>query len=203
MTDKLPSYIEFTPQTDDCAAYYCGNDGVSVLTTYISDDSTRNGDNYAHARDCGNWRGGGEDNARDVSKEDLDALKRMVYDMRRNPELLRMSPFYSANFGGVASSIKDESMTEASCGAAAESQAFPSSFHLGCETSLMLFTPHAATRTTIPMSYYLCPKCNFSPKRTLTVSMFPPLPFRPLHDLRASIDHFDVDCAVHFDQKYE
>ncbi len=119
MTDKLPSYIEFTPQTDDCAAYYCGNDGVSVLTTYISDDSTRNGDNYAHARDCGNWRGGGEDNARDVSKEDLDALKRMVGDMRHNPELLRMSPLYSEIAGGVASSIKDETMTEASCGAAA------------------------------------------------------------------------------------
>ena len=134
MTDKIPSYIEFTPQTDDnCAAYdnNGGGDGCD-LTSYMDDDSTENGD--YNARDYGNWRGRGEDTTRDVSCEDIDAMKRMVHDMLRDPELLHMSPFSSEIIGGVASSSTlDRSMTVASCGAAAVSHASPASFPMECE----------------------------------------------------------------------
>jgi hypothetical protein len=134
MADKLPSYIEFTPQTDDnCAAYddSGGGDGCD-LTSYTDDSSTENGD--FNACDYANWRGGGEDTTRDVSCEDIDAMKRMVHDMLRNPELLHMSPLYSEIVGGVASSTQDGSMTGASCVTAAVSHASPSlSFPMECD----------------------------------------------------------------------
>ena len=134
MADKLPSYIEFTPQTDDtCAAYEdsgCG-DGCD-LTSYIMDDSsTENGD--YNARDYAN-RGGGEDTTKDVSCEDLEAMKRMVHEMLRNPESLHMSPLYSENFDGIASSTQDGRMTGASCVTAYVSHASPaSSFPMECD----------------------------------------------------------------------
>ena len=181
MTDKIPSYIEFTPQTDDnCAAYdnNGGGDGCD-LTSYMDDDSTENGD--YNARDYGNWRGRGEDTTRDVSCEDIDAMKRMVHDMLRDPELLHMSPFYSEIVGGVASSSTQSSSV------AAVSHASPSSSPLKRETTFMLVTPVTATETTTPMSPYLCQECNCSVPpllpvrtshtRTLIMTGAPPLPF--------------------------
>ena len=266
MTDELPSYIEFTPQTGDNYTAVDDNDssggggGWCDLTS--NNTRTKNGDD--NARDCGNWRGG-EDTMRAVSSEDLDALKRMVRDMLSNPELLHilslnsvmtessygaaavsqafpssfpmecegssmpltpnaatrltmpravpsedldalkrmvrdmlsnpellhMSPLYSGIVGGVAlSSIQDENiMTEASYGAASVSQAIPSSFSVECEASFMPVTCTAATRLTMPMSPYLCQERNCStppppprrtsPKRMVTISWAPPLPFHP------------------------
>jgi hypothetical protein len=133
MTDKLPSYIEFTPQTDDnCAAYDVNGGGDGCDLSYTDDNSTENG-NY-NARDYGHWRGGGENTSRDVACEDIDAMKRMVHDMLRNPEFLYVSPLYSEIFGSDASSsTQDGSMTVASCGAAAVSHASPASFPMECE----------------------------------------------------------------------
>ena len=188
MADKLPSYIEFIPQTDDkCAAYEDsgGSDGCDL--SYIMDDSSTKNEDY-NARDCAN-RGGGEDTTRDVSLEDLEAMKRMVHDMLRNPELLHVSPFSSEIVGGVASSsTQDEIMTVASFGVAAVSHASPSSSPVKCEATFMPVTPTTTTKTTITMSPYLCQECNCSvppplpvrtsPTRTVTMPWAPPLPFR-------------------------
>ena len=192
MSDKVPSYIEFTPHMDgnytakdNDGSGGSGGGGGCDLTSYMEEDCTKNRDH--NARDCGNWRGG-EDTTRAVSSEDLDALKRMVRDMLSNPELLHMSPLYSGIVGGVLlSSIQDENiMKEASYGAAAVSQASPSSFSVECEASFMPVTCTAATRLTMPMSPYFFQECNCStppppprrtsPKRTVTI---PPLPFHP------------------------
>ena len=139
MSDKVPSYIEFTPHMDgnytakdNDGSGGSGGGGGCDLTSYMEEDCTKNRDH--NARDCGNWRGG-EDTTRAVSSEDLDALKRMVRDMLSNPELLHMSPLYSGIVGGVLlSSIQDENiMKEASYGTAAVSQAIPSSFSVECK----------------------------------------------------------------------
>ena len=198
MTDKLPSYIEFTPQTDDNYTAVDDDDssggggGWCDLTSNNTHYFTKNGDD--NARDCGNWRGG-EDTMRAVSSEDLDALKRMVRDMLSNPELPRVAHLFSGIVGSVASSsIQDESiMTEESYGAAVISQAFPSSIPMECEATFMPVTSTAATRLKMPMSPYLCQECNCSappspprqtsPKQTVTMSWFPPLPFHPYIDL--------------------
>jgi hypothetical protein len=272
MTDKLPSYIEFTPQTDDNYTAIDDNDssggggGWCDLTSNNTHYCTKNGDD--NARDCGNWRGG-EDTMRAVSSEDLDALKRMVRDMLSNPDLLHilslnsvmtessygaaavsqafpssfpmeceessmpltpnaatrltmpravpsedldalkrivrdmlsnpelphMAHLYSGIVGGVASSLiqEDSIMTEESYGAAVISQAFPSSIPMECEATFMPVTSTAATRLKMSMSPYLCQECNCSappspprrtsPKQTVTMSCFPPLPFHPYIDL--------------------
>ena len=271
MTDKLPSYIEFTPQTDDNYTAVDDDDssggggGWCDLTSNNTHHFTKNVDD--NARDCGNWRGG--DTMRAVSSEDLDAMKRMVRDMLSNPDLLHILPLnsvmtessygaaavsqafpssfpmecegssmpltpnaatrltmpravpsedldalkrmvrdmlsnpelprvahlYSGIVGSVASSsIQDESiMTEESYGAAVISQAFPSSIPMECEATFMPVTSTAATRLKMPMSPYLCQECNCSappppprrtsPKQTVTMSCFPPLPFHPYIDL--------------------
>ncbi len=142
MTDKLPSYIKFTSQTDknytavDDDDGGAGGGGWCDLTSYKTYYCTKNGDD--NARNCGNWRGG-EDMMRAVSSEDLDAVKCMVRDILSNPELLHILPLYSI-------------MTESSYayGAAAVSQAFPSSFPMECEGSSMPLTPNAAMRLTMP-----------------------------------------------------
>jgi hypothetical protein len=192
MKDKLPSYIEIILQTG--GNYPAYDDGE---VSDMDDDYTENG-GYS-ASDCGNYQGGGEDRARDVSREDLEAMKRMVHEMLRNPELLRMPHLYSGNLG-VASSSHDESMTKA-C-AAVVSQVSPSSVPMECETALMLVAPHAATRMTMPMSSYFCQECNTSPTLMQTVPRFPPLPFCPWNDHLVPVNLLDLDCAARFEQNY-
>ena len=78
MRDKVPSYIEFTPHTDgnytakdNDGSGGCGSGGECDLTSYMDEDWTKNRDHIA--RDCGNWRGGGEDKEGGTSEqEDLE-----------------------------------------------------------------------------------------------------------------------------------
>jgi hypothetical protein len=121
----------------------------------------------------------------ECDKEDLEAMKRMVHDMLRNPELLHVSPFYSEIVGVVSSSsssTQDGIMTVASFGVAAVSHVSPSSSPVKCEATFMPVTPTTA------MSPYLCQEYNCSvppplpvrtsPTRTVTMRWAPPLPFR-------------------------
>ena len=107
-----------------------------------------------------------------VSSEDLDALRTMVYDMLRNPDLLYMSPLYS---GAVLSSSSSSSVgpngDAATPAAVSRSSSTPSS-----RTMEDVIPPSPIIDESSPsmmLSYYICRECYTPPSPPSRIREYP------------------------------
>mmetsp|Transcript_24612 Transcript_24612/g.51540 ORF Transcript_24612/g.51540 Transcript_24612/m.51540 type:complete len:190 (-) Transcript_24612:92-661(-) len=87
----VPSFIEFSP-SDNAMDYDADGeydladcDGFDMNTQEVTEEATQHQHQHQHQLQDADY----------VSYQELDAMKRMIQDMRRNPELMHQSPVYS------------------------------------------------------------------------------------------------------------
>mmetsp|Transcript_37480 Transcript_37480/g.69361 ORF Transcript_37480/g.69361 Transcript_37480/m.69361 type:complete len:188 (+) Transcript_37480:108-671(+) len=173
----VPSFIQFSP--NDAVMYY-GTDyedeGCDINKKDIKEEVNQK--QYKH-----------QDN-RYVSHQNLDAMKRMIQEIRRNPELMHQSPVYSKSIlslnDGPAPALQRRPYypkNEKSQAASPRDEEFYALVSLTMDGMYGLVTPD--TQKALPY----CQECSglsMSPpnqnKQTelthLMISQFPPLPFR-------------------------
>ena len=155
--EAVPTYIEIPPVDLD-----------SMDHDYFTDDDDSFADDELFDQ-C-------EDDYDELTKQDLDALRRMVRDIRDNPVLLLQSPIYS--------NIANPLTNNCSLNQLSPTQVAPTAPSLIADSQLPL-----ARKTHVDPSF-LCQECNYanvnvcSPSPTdrfyplVRIQDLPPLPFR-------------------------
>mmetsp|Transcript_18107 Transcript_18107/g.27422 ORF Transcript_18107/g.27422 Transcript_18107/m.27422 type:complete len:197 (-) Transcript_18107:88-678(-) len=182
----VPSFIEFSP-SDNAMDYDADGeydladcDGFDMNTQEVTEEATQHQHQHQHQLQDADY----------VSYQELDAMKRMIQDMRRNPELMHQSPVYSKSIlslnDGPAPALQRRPYypkNEKSQAASPRDEEFYALVSLTMDGMYGLVTPD--TQKALPY----CQECSglsMSPpnqnKQTelthLMISQFPPLPFR-------------------------
>lgn len=162
---EVPMIIEITSQSIDSSEYY----------DYCADDDGRSQTEEDHVHDYDRQN---QDDKYDVSRQDLDALKRMVREMIANPDLLYKSPIFSR----VAVKSTSKRITPIHVESSSSS---PPALASASPSSLTDFGVRLIPLQDIPTSF--CQECecgnavlssrSFDDDQSALIHAFPTLPF--------------------------
>ena len=171
--DEVPPFVEFNQQHMNDNNDDCDDDLLSI----VADDKQQH-DEVASVDD---------DN--DVTKQDLNAMKQMIYDMLLHPELLHQSPVYSKTVISCQDdNSREEAMATTSQAAAASiptpkntvkstSVSYSTSRRRTTQSSSSTTTAWPISRRTTQSSMSYCQECSDSPaevsKLSVAVTRYP------------------------------